>query len=212
MAIEPFRISSLPSPSMSPTLMLCCPWPWYLNGARSLVHRHSLLQLAILQRPGVDAHHAVGAAHDDQARRLAIEIGDAEHVPARSVAAVVGPLGRLAALDPRRAVDLLAGGAVVDDERLGPVEDEALAAVERLGLRRRVGRAAHRDFRLAVAVEIAHHHRREPDAVVDVPAEIDAPQEAAGPAVVGVELVGVGARHATRPGSMLPAGCLTTKS
>ena len=35
-----------------------------------------------------------------------------------------------------------AGVAVVDHQLLGPVEDEALAAVERLGLRRRVGRAA----------------------------------------------------------------------
>ena len=99
-----------------------------------------LLELAILQGPGVDAHHAVGSAHDDEARCLAVEIRDAEHVAAGAVPRIVGPLGGLAAFDPVGLVDLLAGRAVVDRDVLGPVEDEALAAVERLLARRGVGR------------------------------------------------------------------------
>jgi hypothetical protein len=118
-----------------------------------------LLELLVLQRPGVDPHHAVGAADDDQARRPAIEVGDPEHVPARSVAAVVGPFGRLAALDPRRGGDLLAGGAVVDHERFRPLEHEPFAAVEGLGLRRRVGGAPDGHLGASVTVEIADHHR-----------------------------------------------------
>ena len=65
-----------------------------------------LLELAVAQRPGIHLHQAVGAADDQDARRLAVEVGDAEHVAARAVAGRVGPVGDLAALDPVDLVDL----------------------------------------------------------------------------------------------------------
>ncbi len=133
--IEPKTISSLWSPSTSATDRLWLPWPRSCVAGDVGVERPPLRELRAVEVVG--GHHGprVVAAAQDEARVLAVEVGDAGEEPVDAVAVRVAPRSDVAA---RRGVvdrvDRRAGRAVEDREVLRPGEHVARACC---GSRRR---------------------------------------------------------------------------
>ena len=180
---EPSTISSRPSPSTSAACIQWAPWPQYVFSALAVVPSPQLAELAAFEVVGDHLHEVVGAALDDQAGRLAVEIGDAQLVAGGVVVGHQRFAGKALAAGPIDASDRLAGQSVEDRQVLGPGLHAAVrvAGVAFAGLHGHLG--------LAVAVEVVDHVGRVPDALLDRPAQIVPPEELAVGAV-GFELVG----------------------
>ena len=140
--------------------------------------RHELvveLPHALQRRPreavGVDDHLAVRAALHDHAGRLAVEVREGDLVAGVVVVVVAGGVGR-GARDPRRLGADAPRQAVEHGEVFGTVR-HAPVGVAVVG---REGRRLRDDLRPAVAVEVGDDERRVPDAHLDVPAEVHAPE------------------------------------
>jgi hypothetical protein len=170
-----------------------------------------LHELAVNQIPGVHVHEGVGPARDQDAQSFSVELRDADLVSVDTIPAIVAPAHGIAAFDPVSARDFLPRHAVQNGDVLRPFEDKPAIGDGRVLPGRRVRRHLQRDLGLPVAIEITGNERRPPDAHVHVPAEVVAPHERAGPAVVGLQLEGVGLSRMVPGSSPCPSpGCLMT--